>query len=165
MYNVVTRTIASGTHTGVITRTLFKSKADFDQWNDEKMKSWYEVVEEGVSEERAVELCSSKEAQLAVETASLREVEEHMKKIRRLASSILEDVATLLCPIKLGEKTGDGVGAGLDFFTPDDVYIGHLTFHEGGDWLVTDSSNVAECGWEEVFEPALELAQEQYPNG
>ena len=54
MYNVVFRNISGSTSDGVITWTAFRDKAYFDEWNDEKMKAWYQVVEEGVSQERAI---------------------------------------------------------------------------------------------------------------
>ena len=66
-YNVVFRTIVKCETTGAITWTTFRSKEDFDKWNNDKMKSWYEVVAEGVSEATAIELCSSPEATRAVE--------------------------------------------------------------------------------------------------
>jgi hypothetical protein len=64
MYNVVTRTLV-GNSKGAITWTSFESKEEFDKWNDDKMQSWYQVVEEGVTEERATELCSGPEATVA----------------------------------------------------------------------------------------------------
>jgi hypothetical protein len=62
MYIVVFRTIVECMTTGAITWSTFDSKAHFDKCYDEKLRSWYEIVEEGVSEERALELCSSPEA-------------------------------------------------------------------------------------------------------
>lgn len=66
MYNVVFRTIAKCETVGAITWTSFRDKEYFDGWYNEKMRSWYQVVEENVSEERAIELCSSPDATRAV---------------------------------------------------------------------------------------------------
>lgn len=74
MYTVVFRDIFDGPSKGAITYTLFKSKEEFDKWYDDKMRTWYEVVEEGVTQERAQKLCSSPQAQLAVVVSSLREI-------------------------------------------------------------------------------------------
>jgi hypothetical protein len=73
MYNVVFRNIANGTSYGCITRTHFKSKADFDKWYDAKMQGWYEVIAEGVTNERAHELVTSPEAELAGKFYQIRE--------------------------------------------------------------------------------------------
>lgn len=80
-YNVVFRTIVQCTHTGVVTWTSFRSKEHFDQWYSEKMKTWYEVVEEGVSQERAIELCSSRTATLAALGAQVKEAEQILESI------------------------------------------------------------------------------------
>jgi len=57
VYNVAFRTILQGSgKEGVITWTAFESKEAFDAFYDEKMRSWYQVVGEGVSEERCIEL-------------------------------------------------------------------------------------------------------------
>jgi len=45
----------------VITWTIFESKDAFDRWYNEEMKASYQVVDEGVSEERAKELCCNPE--------------------------------------------------------------------------------------------------------
>ena len=81
MYNVVFRNISGSTSDGAITWTSFKSKAVFDEWNDRKMKIWYQVVEEGVSQEQAVELCSTPEATRAVVVSKMREVVELLRRI------------------------------------------------------------------------------------
>ena len=81
MYNVVFRNIGGGTSSGAITWTSFRDKARFHEWNDEKMKNWYEIVEEGVSQERAVELCSTPEATRAVIVAKLRELDETLRQL------------------------------------------------------------------------------------
>lgn len=81
MYNVVFRNISGSTSDGVITWSSFKSKAAFDEWNDEKMRSWYQVVEEGVSQERAVELCSTPEATRSVVVSKMREVSELLRQL------------------------------------------------------------------------------------
>lgn len=58
MYIVVFRDIRDN-HKGVISWVSFQSKADFDTWFDEKARSCQQVVEEGVSRESAIELCST----------------------------------------------------------------------------------------------------------
>ncbi|MEK7076191.1 MAG: hypothetical protein AAB941_00805 [Patescibacteria group bacterium] len=45
------------------------------------MKIWYQVVEEGVSQEQAVELCSTPEATRAVVVSKMREVVELLRRI------------------------------------------------------------------------------------
>ncbi len=73
-YNVVTRTIVECNSTGAITWTSFKDKEDFDRWYDDKMRGWYEVVAQGVSQDRAIELCSTPEAELAVILSLLKKL-------------------------------------------------------------------------------------------
>ena len=80
MYIVVSRTLV-GPSRGVLTWTGFPSKEYFDKWNDAKMRSWYETVEEGVTEERALELCSSPEADGARFCYALRQVGEALRQI------------------------------------------------------------------------------------
>ncbi|MFA6365172.1 MAG: hypothetical protein WCW78_02110 [Candidatus Paceibacterota bacterium] len=80
-YNVVFKTIAECTHVGVITWTSFQSKEYFDQWYDEKMRGWYEVVDEGVSEARAMQLCASDEATLAAFKAEIKVAEQILESI------------------------------------------------------------------------------------
>jgi hypothetical protein len=80
-YNVVFETIFEGSHNGVTTWTSFESKEKFEKWNDEKMKSWYKVLAEGVTPEQAVEICSSPKAKLAALLARLKEACEIIKNI------------------------------------------------------------------------------------
>lgn len=82
MHNVVFRTIVKCTHTGVITWSSFSDKKSFDKWYDKKMRSWYEVVIQGVSEEEAIRCCSTPEANLAGLVASLREINKHLKEFQ-----------------------------------------------------------------------------------
>ncbi len=56
MYNVIFRTIGKGTSRGAISWVFFEDKERFNEWYNEEMRGWYQVVEEGVSKERAVEL-------------------------------------------------------------------------------------------------------------
>ncbi len=49
-------TKAAGGYAGVVTWTPFPSKADFDKWFEEIGKKEQEVVEEGITEARAIEL-------------------------------------------------------------------------------------------------------------
>ncbi len=74
MYNVVFRTIAECSSKGAITWTSFKSKEDFDKWYNSKRRGWYEVVDQGVSQERADELCSTPEAYTAATISELRKL-------------------------------------------------------------------------------------------
>ena len=56
-YNVALRyNKAAGGYEGVITWTSFSSKADFDKWFREKEPKDQDVVEEGISDKRAVAL-------------------------------------------------------------------------------------------------------------
>lgn len=56
-YRVVFRgTKAAGGYEGIMTWTQFASKKDFDKWYTLEMKRKETIVEEGVTEERAVEL-------------------------------------------------------------------------------------------------------------
>jgi len=48
-----------GGHAGVITWTSFESKDAFDAWMNEGNASSLEVVEEGITQERAIELTRS----------------------------------------------------------------------------------------------------------
>ena len=66
--------------------------------------------------------------------------------------------------IRLGPKEGSGVGATVEIYHRD-IYAGALTFHDGGDWQATDSSQATQKSWETLFEPALALARAQYPAG
>lgn len=59
MYNVVFKTIAEGPYKGVITWSTFDSKEEFDKWFSTKLKNMYEIVDQGVTSEKAVEYCSS----------------------------------------------------------------------------------------------------------
>ncbi len=59
MYNVVFRTIMVCETQGAVTWTSFVSKADFETWYDKTMRSQVEVVEQGVTENRAMEVCHS----------------------------------------------------------------------------------------------------------
>ncbi len=57
-YNVAfVYTAEAGGYEGVRTWTSFESKEDFDAWYTPDIRSQQEVLEEGVSPERAVELC------------------------------------------------------------------------------------------------------------
>lgn len=66
--------------------------------------------------------------------------------------------------IFLREKEGNGIGSHLAFENKDHEYMGNLTFHEGRDWQVTDSTRTPEFGWE-PFEKALKLARKKHPKG
>lgn len=70
-YNVAFRT-RSGTSEGAITWSTFKSNDHFLEWYDKDMKAWYEVVERGISQERAIELCSTPAARVAAALSHMR---------------------------------------------------------------------------------------------
>jgi len=84
-YNVVFKTIV-GTHNGVITWSSFKNKKFFDEWYDGEMKIWYEVIAEGVSDDQAVSLCSTPEADRAAFIASIKELGQYLTAIEVSAS-------------------------------------------------------------------------------
>ena len=81
MYNVVFKNIGENTSKGVVTWSTFQDKEKFDEWYDAEMRAWYQIVEEGVTQERAVELCSSPEATLAVITSKMRETVEILRQL------------------------------------------------------------------------------------
>ncbi len=81
MYNVVFRTITECTTKGAITWSSFESKGDFDTRYGEKMRGWYEVVDQGVTKERAIELCFSPEAKQAAVLSKMREIGELLCQI------------------------------------------------------------------------------------
>jgi len=65
MYNVVLKVIDEHrSDCGVITWTSYKDKEAFDKCREE-LQGEHEVVAEGVSQECAIELCSSSDAQNA----------------------------------------------------------------------------------------------------
>ena len=65
----------------------------------------------------------------------------------------------------VSDKKGEGVGARISLrHAHTQEYLGTLTFHEGGDWQVTDRSQVSEQGWD-FFESALQEARRLYPKG
>ncbi|MDP3934812.1 MAG: hypothetical protein Q8Q46_01155 [Candidatus Giovannonibacteria bacterium] len=72
MYNVVFVTIVECSTKGVITWTSFRDKEHFDKWYDKKTQGWYEVVDQGVSRERALELCSTQEAKNAYAVSAMK---------------------------------------------------------------------------------------------
>ena len=61
MYIVVFRDVREE-HKGVISWVQFQGKVDFDKWYNEKATGCQEVVEEGISRERAIQLCSTPQA-------------------------------------------------------------------------------------------------------
>jgi len=73
MYNVVFRTITERSITGAITWIPFRDIENFNKQYSEKMREWYEVIEQNVSKERAVKLCSIPVAALVVVAFKLRE--------------------------------------------------------------------------------------------
>jgi hypothetical protein len=79
MYIVVFRNLTDECK-GVITWSTFKSKEDFDNRYDAEMRGLYEVVEQGVTQERAQELCSSPEADSAVMRHGVRLIGEALRR-------------------------------------------------------------------------------------
>jgi len=79
VYNVVFRTIAVCSSRGAITWVSFKDKKYFNEWYDEKMRGWYEVVDQGVSRECAIELCSTPEAKIAVAAYGLKKLNKLLR--------------------------------------------------------------------------------------
>lgn len=88
MYNVVFRTIVPGNYFGVITWSTYPSKEEFDS-RFVSLKDMYVVVEQGVTPERAVELCSTPEASHKAFFAEIRQSLDIAT--RRLRSSGAED--------------------------------------------------------------------------
>lgn len=66
--------------------------------------------------------------------------------------------------VKFKRKEGTGVGANICLTDERGDYIGILTFHNGQDWQVTNSSCRPEIGWK-PFKEALASARREYPNG
>lgn len=82
MYNVVHKTLV-GNSKGCFTWTSFKSKEDYNKWNTDKMRSWYETVAEGVTEEHAIELCTTPEATEATLVSGLRELGDIARRLAK----------------------------------------------------------------------------------
>ena len=78
MYNVVFQTKV-GTSQGAVTWSTFKDQNFFDNWYNQKMKSWYEVLTQGVTKEHAIELCSTPQAKLAAVISQLRELGQELR--------------------------------------------------------------------------------------
>lgn len=74
MYNVVFRTSLRDSTFHAITWVPFRSKENFDEQYNEKMKEIYKVAEQDISKERAAELCSAAGATLIIVTSKLREI-------------------------------------------------------------------------------------------
>lgn len=81
MYRVVFRNTSGSVSTGTITWSSFTDKQAFKEWYNQKMQAWYEVMEEDVTEERAIKLCSTPEATHAVLVSGLREIDELLSQI------------------------------------------------------------------------------------
>jgi ABC-type uncharacterized transport system YnjBCD substrate-binding protein len=62
MYNVVFEN-RNGNHKDVITWGTHESKEAFEEWYSEEIKKRYKIIANGVSRERALEICSSTEEQ------------------------------------------------------------------------------------------------------
>lgn len=76
MYPVVFRNIGESICKGVVFYTVFENKQEFDSWwkNAQNARDWYEIVEQGVTEERANELCKTLEATEAASSYRAKEI-------------------------------------------------------------------------------------------
>lgn len=79
-YNVCFESLTSSRR-GVRTWSTFDSKKDFDSCFADHLHTKYRVVEEGISSERCLELCSTPEANSAVMAAGMRETSELLDSI------------------------------------------------------------------------------------
>lgn len=91
MYNVVFRNISSQTNRGAITRTSFDDKDYFDKWYDEDMRKFFDIVAEGVTSEKAVEICSSPESNITLIFTGIRKVSLLTEEIDKLAEKISQE--------------------------------------------------------------------------
>lgn len=78
MYNVVFQTKV-GTSQGAVTWSTFKDQKSFNNWYDQKMRDWYEVLAQEVTKERAIELCSTPQAKLAAVISQLRGFSQELR--------------------------------------------------------------------------------------
>lgn len=88
-YNVVTKT-CGGISDGVITWTSFESEEAFNKWYDKVMNRLYKIVAKGVSQERALELCSTTEANEVVLLSHERVFDRLLDNIVDCADEILK---------------------------------------------------------------------------
>ena len=75
MYNVVFRTSIKYSTFNAIVWVPFRDMKSFDEQYNEKMRGIYKVMERGVSNERAAELCSVADATLVIVVPKLREIQ------------------------------------------------------------------------------------------
>ena len=87
-YNVVFQNTSETISNGVFTWTSFESKEAFDSWQDDNTRKWYKIIDEGVTEERAVELCSTPEADNAIIISQMREIGDTFGKIAKAMQEI-----------------------------------------------------------------------------
>jgi hypothetical protein len=90
MYNVVFRRLGDGTHQGVVTWSSYDSKEHFDKCYTDERRLKEEVVEEGVSTERALELCSTPEAAQGTIAALERERDSAYDEVDRQIDVLLD---------------------------------------------------------------------------
>ena len=76
MYIVVFKNVSGSVSNGVITWSCFTNKDQFDNWwlNSKNAKNWYKIVEEGVTEQRAIDLCSTPKAKIAAAASDFGEL-------------------------------------------------------------------------------------------
>ena len=77
-YIVVFKNVSQDDFDGVITWTPYADKAEFNRYQAQ-MREQYQVVEEDVSRERAIQLCSTPEATSAAILAKLRELNNFIR--------------------------------------------------------------------------------------
>ncbi len=83
MYNVVFRNVS-----GAVTWTTFESEEKFISWYDERNKGLYEIVDQGVSRERAIELCSTPEANSVLLNIGMQKLKDLLQKIKSAVNEV-----------------------------------------------------------------------------
>lgn len=92
-YIVVFKNISDSSSHGVFTWTDYDNKEEFQEMmTHPNMKAWYEVVEEDVTQERALELCKSPEAFNALLSSETRKMKEAVEKIGENIKVLFQDL-------------------------------------------------------------------------
>ncbi len=81
------RTI-DGEYKGAVTWTTFESEEKFIDWYDEGKSSLCEIVDQGVSCERAIELCSTPEASSALLNIGMQKLKDLFQKIKSALNEV-----------------------------------------------------------------------------
>ncbi len=87
-YAVVFRNLTGSTK-GVLTWGSYDNREAFTESNDDEMKARYEVVEEGITEERAIQLCSPPEAPEVAIGAMLHQAADILAETNKIADGII----------------------------------------------------------------------------